>query len=165
MHIYRLLPPSVSALVLLAACASGQSGSGSTPVTALSIAAHGGGSVPVVTKLTAIRPEQDQTIEIKGSGLGTSAPYQGDSEGYLYFFITHSDKTTWAAGCGAWENWDCTVGLNVTAWTAKKITVAGFTGDYGDSNFTLNKGDQVYVVVWNPESQQGPAQSETVTVK
>jgi hypothetical protein len=59
MHIYRLLPPSVSALVLLAACASGQSGSGSTPVTALSIATHGGGSVPVVTKLTAIRPEQD----------------------------------------------------------------------------------------------------------
>jgi hypothetical protein len=55
--------------------------------------------------------------------------------------------------------------LNVTAWTAKKITVAGFTGDYGDSNFTLNKGDQVYVVVWNPESQHGPAQSETVTVK
>jgi hypothetical protein len=152
------------AVIVLAACASGRSGSGTIPVGELDLSlVPAGGSVPKITKLSEILPKQKQTIEITGTGLGTSKPYKGDSTGYLVFYI--GGGVGWAAGCGPFQNFNCTVGLDVTSWTNKKITVAGFTGEYGEYGFELQKGNTVYVDVWNPQSQQGPAQSKTVTVK
>jgi hypothetical protein len=164
MYISRSSVWSAVALVLLTACASGRSGLGTPPEGQLGLtpvvpAASG----PKITKVSRIRPEQTQTIVITGRGFGTSQPYSGDGNGDLVFYITGS-LGDWAAGCGPHESENCTVGLAVKSWTDTKITVSGFTGQYGYGYFVLNTGYKVQVDVYNPQTQKGPAKSKSIRV-
>jgi len=165
MHTFRLLLCNAAAAALLTACTNSPSQAGIPSGTQLSVNSISFASTgPKISKVSRIRPKQTQTIYITGRGFGTSQPYMGDGQGYLVFYIKGS-LGDWAAGCGPHENENCTVGLNVTSWTNKKITVAGFTGQYGYSYFVLKKGYTVTVDVYNPQTQKGPAQSQPIIVR
>jgi hypothetical protein len=153
MYISRSSAWSAIALVLLTACASGRSGSvaqpdgplGLTPVAPTP-------SGPKITSVSRIKPEQYQKIVISGSGFGTMSPYNGDSA-----YIRFRDKTgKWDAGHTSSSEID-SVWLDVTEWSDSKIVITGFTNDYGQEGWVLNKGDRVEFYVWNPQDDNGPA--------
>ncbi len=103
---------------------------------------------PKITSISKISSLQSQTIVITGSGFGTQQPYTGDSN-YLEF----ADITK---GWGAGYNIDA-VTLIVNSWEDSQIVLGGFSGSWGSSNWTLDIGDKVEVLVWNPQSGNGPA--------
>ena len=114
------------------------------------------GSTPDITKVTKIKPEQYQKITISGSGFGTMQPYNGDSA-----YIRIRDKTgAWDAGHTSSSEID-SVWLDVTQWTDSKIVITGFTNDYGQQGWVLNKGDKLAVQVWNAQDGNGPATKNT----
>ena len=49
------------------------------------------------------------------------------------------------------------VTLSIASWTDGEIVIQGFTGEYGQNNWTLNNGDQLTVNVWNPQTGAGPS--------
>jgi hypothetical protein len=107
---------------------------------------------PTITSVSPITTQQYQTIVIKGSGFGKHAPYTGDSN-----FISLLDETAqpgWQAGYAPYND---TVTLIVNSWTNTKITLGGFSGQWGMYNYTLAIGDSVQVEVWNAQSGAGPA--------
>lgn len=106
---------------------------------------------PILSTVSAIQPTPNQTITITGSGFGTQSAYNGDTA-----FIRITDETLgWNAGWTGNNPADF-VTLSISSWTDTQIVVSGFTGDYGDNNWTLNDGDQVTVSVWNPQTDAGP---------
>ncbi len=109
-------------------------------------------SKPSITKVSKIKPKQNQTIVISGNGFGTMQPYNGDS-GYLQILDTTGG---WSAGYVS-SSQDDTVTLDVSKWSDKKIVITGFTGGYGESYWVLKKGDQLQINVWNAQSRNGPA--------
>jgi hypothetical protein len=151
MYISRSSAWSAIALVLLTACASSRSELVGAPETPLGLTP----AIPVTPKITSvsrIKPEQYQKIVISGSGFGTMNPYNGDSA-----YIRIRDKTgKWDAGHKSSSETD-SVWLDVTKWSNSKIVITGFTGDYGEEDWVLNKGDHLAVYVWNPQDGQGPA--------
>lgn len=110
------------------------------------------GSGPNITKVSKIKAKQYQKIVISGSGFGTMQPYNGDSE-YLQILDTTGG---WSAGYIS-SSQDDTVTLDVTSWSDKKIVITGFTGGYGESYWTLIKGDHLQISVWNAQDHNGPA--------
>jgi hypothetical protein len=107
-----------------------------------------------VLSVSAILPEQTQTITITGSGFGTHAPYNGDSS---YISITDADGVTFEAGyINPAQGIDDLVTLSITSWTDTQIVLAGFTGSYGSLGWTLNEGDSLSLSVWNPQTGAGP---------
>jgi hypothetical protein len=115
-------------------------------------AIHATGSTPDITRVSRIRPQQYQKIVISGSGFGTMQPYNGDSA-----YIRIRDKTgSWDAGHVSSSETD-SVWLDVTQWTDSKIVITGFTNDYGQQNWVLNRGDHLEIDVWNPQDDNGPA--------
>src|SRR3984885_10647515 len=124
----------------------------------VTVGASTGSSMPVLTSVSPIVAQPNQTITLSGSGFGTQTPYNGDSQ-----YLEIADLTgNWIAG---WINNGSPnqVTLNVTSWTDSQIVIQGFTGDYGQNNWVLNPGDKIQVSVWNPQSNAGPA-TQTVTV-
>ncbi len=109
------------------------------------------GSAPTITKVSKIKAKQYQKIVISGHGFGTAAAYNGDS-GYLQILDTTGG---WSAGYESSTQYD-SVWLDVTSWNDKKIVIKGFTGDYGQSYWILNKGDQLKINVWNAQTHAGP---------
>jgi hypothetical protein len=106
----------------------------------------------VISAVSPILPQPSQTITITGSGFGTQAPYDGVSP-----FIMITDVTqNWNAG---WSGSDGSnlVTLSISSWTDTQIAIQGFTGRYGQNNWTLNNGDHVTVKVWNPQTGAGPS--------
>src|SRR5581483_3319299 len=113
---------------------------------------HSNGARPQITKISHIKPEQYHKITISGSGFGSMQPFNGDSA-----YIRIRDKTgAWDAGHVSSSEVD-SVWLDVTEWSDSKIVVTGFTNDYGEYNWVLNKGDRIEVDVWNPQDGYGPA--------
>ena len=113
---------------------------------------HATGAKPDIKKVSRIKPEQYQKIVISGSGFGTMQPYNGDSA-----YIRIRDKTgAWDAGHVSSSETD-SVWLDVTEWSDSKIVITGFTNDYGQEGWVLNKGDRLEVYVWNPQDDNGPA--------
>jgi hypothetical protein len=109
-------------------------------------------STPTITSVSKITTAQYQTITIRGSGFGTQAPYTGDSD-----FISLEDQTAnpdWQAGYSGYND---TVTLIVNSWTDHKIVLGGFSGDWGEFNWTLSIGDSEQVEVWNAQTGEGPA--------
>jgi Bacterial Ig-like domain (group 3) len=107
---------------------------------------------PTITSVSAITTQQFQTITIKGSGFGTQAPYTGDS-----LYISLDDQTAnpgWQAG---YSGFDDTVTLIVNSWTNSKIVLGGFSGQWGEFDYTLAVGDTVQVEVWDAKTGVGPA--------
>ncbi|MGD0735016.1 MAG: Ig-like domain repeat protein [Terracidiphilus sp.] len=117
----------------------------SLPSTAVNVAI---GS-PTITSVSAILPQQTQTITINGSGFGTQAPYNGDSSSILFADPT---GTPWYAG-----DTGNAVTLAVSSWTDSQIVITGFTGAYGTDGECIKPGDQLYVKVWNAQTGSGPA--------
>lgn len=111
-------------------------------------------STPMITSVSHIAPEQTQTIIISGSGFGTQAPFNGDSD-FLYILDVTGN---WEAGYLPPGN---LVTLDVSSWTDNQIVVSGFTGSYGDwsqqFNWTLQPGNDLTFAVWNPQTGAGPA--------
>jgi hypothetical protein len=113
---------------------------------------HATGTEPIITKVSRIKPQQYQKIVISGSGFGTMQPYNGNSA-----YIRIRDKTgAWDAGHVSSSEID-SVWLDVTQWSDSKIVITGFTNDYGQQNWILNKGDKLAVDVWNAQDGNGPA--------
>jgi DNA-binding winged helix-turn-helix (wHTH) protein len=108
---------------------------------------------PVIAAVTPILPDAVQTIIIRGHGLGTHAAFANVDSSYLAI----RDKSAhWAAGRITPENVD-EVTLTVASWTDSELVVSGFSGAYGTHWWRLNRGDEVEIVVWNPQSGAGPA--------
>ncbi|MGD0735017.1 MAG: hypothetical protein ABR976_07705, partial [Terracidiphilus sp.] len=105
--------------------------------------------VPTITSVSAILPQQTQTITISGFGFGTQAPYNGDSSHILF---ADPAGTPWYAG----DTGDA-VTLSVSSWTDTQIVLAGFTGQYGTDGMCIKPGDSLYIKVWNAQTGNGPA--------
>jgi hypothetical protein len=104
-------------------------------------------TVPTITSVSAISPEQTQVITITGSGFGTMAPFDSDSPDIKIADVTGG----WNAGFTGDPGGD-TVTLNVSSWTDTQIVIQGFTGQYGQNGFVLNNNDQIQVFVANAQS-------------
>ena len=119
---------------------------------------------PTITSISTITTEKFQTIVIKGSNFGTHAAYTGDS---AYISLLDTSKSDWQAGYegdhfGGRYVHD-TVYLIVNSWEDTQITLGGFSGDWGEHNWTLNKGNTEQVSIWNASTGEGPA-VENVTI-
>jgi sugar lactone lactonase YvrE/protein involved in polysaccharide export with SLBB domain len=104
---------------------------------------------PAIASVSPILPQQTQTITITGSGFGTQSPYNGDSSHILFADPT---GTPWYGGYPG-----DSVTLSVSSWTDSQIVITGFTGSYGTSAGCIKPGDQLYVKVWNAQTNSGPA--------
>jgi hypothetical protein len=108
---------------------------------------------PKINSVSPILPQRDQTIVIKGVGFGLHTAYKNAD----IPFLAIRDKTThWAAGRIIPQNWD-EVTLNVESWQDAQIVISGFSGAYGSGEWKLDKGDEIEIAVWNPQSGHGPA--------
>ncbi|MGA8763264.1 MAG: Ig-like domain-containing protein [Candidatus Sulfotelmatobacter sp.] len=111
---------------------------------------------PKITRISKIAAQKFQTITITGSGFGTQNAYTGDSD-----FISLLDTTAgWQAGYEGCLLGFCTtdtVTLVVNEWTDTKITLGGFSGEYGQNNFFLTIGDNEQISIFNPQTSAGPA--------
>jgi len=99
-----------------------------------------------ITSISAVLPQQTQTITITGEGFGTHAAYTGDSN---YIQVTDSTRS-WNAGYGTNG-----VTLVVSSWTDYQIVLGGFSGSFGP-NHCIAPGDHLSFSVWNVESGVGP---------
>ncbi|MGD0737565.1 MAG: Ig-like domain repeat protein, partial [Terracidiphilus sp.] len=114
-----------------------------------SIHLSGTASGPIITSVSAILPQQTQTITINGSGFGTHASYTGDLGDILF---ADSSGTPWYAGYTG-----DAVTLAVTSWTDSQIVLSGFSGSFGTDARCIKPGDSLYFKVWNAQSNTGPA--------
>jgi N-acetylneuraminic acid mutarotase/protein involved in polysaccharide export with SLBB domain len=106
-------------------------------------------ATPTITSVSAILPQQTQTITINGSDFGTHAAYTGDSN---YIELIDTTGTSWNAGHGS-----SAVTLAVSSWTNTQIVLSGLSGAYGTNGWCISPGDQLSVRVWNAQTGAGPA--------
>jgi len=115
---------------------------------------------PEIKSVSRITTQQFQTIVIRGTGFGTLQPYTGDS-----IYISFQDTTRgWQGGYNGcfWGCTDNVVTLIVDSWQDNKITLGGFSGGWGENDWTLAKGDAVQIDVWNPQSMGHAETTATV---
>jgi hypothetical protein len=112
-----------------------------------------GSGQPVISSVTPILPEADQTIVILGHSLGTYTSFNNLDTPYL---VIRDNSVHWAAGRIIPENQD-EVTLNVARWTDSEIVITGLAGAYGQKNWVLNPSDKIEIAVWNPQTGAGPA--------
>lgn len=108
-------------------------------------------AIPTITSVSTLSDQQIQTININGSGFGTSSPYTGNSN----FIILSNWTKGWAAGyTGPCRFGNCfdAVGLIVNSWTDSEIVLGGFSGAWGANNWTLDNGNFEQIVVGNPQA-------------
>jgi hypothetical protein len=114
---------------------------------------------PVITQVSKISTSQYQTIVIMGSGFGTHTPYTGDTP---YISLVDQTKSPpWQAGYSPYND---TVTLIVHQWTDSKIVLGGFSGAWGQYDYTLAVGDSEQIEVWNAQTGSGPAVTTTTIV-
>ena len=120
------------------------------------------GSGPGIQSVSAVLPQQTQTITITGSGFGTHASYNGDS---AYISLKDFDGVTFQAGyANASQGINDLVALSVTSWTDSQIVLAGLTGSYGSNGWVLSPNDLLEISVWNPQTGAGPYNCTNVYV-
>jgi hypothetical protein len=146
--------------LILSGCSQGSAGTTIPPsYAAFSPMVLVAGGQPNITSVSKIVAKQKQKIVISGSGFGSQKPYDGDSP-YIQIF-----DTTAGFSAGHMSSYEIdSVHLKVTDWQPNKITIAGFTGDYGQNYWYLSKGDDITVNVWSAKTGNGPASKKT-TVK
>ena len=111
--------------------------------------------IPVITSVSAVTAQQNQTITITGSGFGTKAAYTGTSN-----FISVIDTAkSWQAGYG----FDA-ITLVVTSWTDTQIVLGGFSGSYGSGTYYLSPNDQLELNLFNAQTGSGPGACDNVFV-
>jgi protein involved in polysaccharide export with SLBB domain len=104
---------------------------------------------PTIKSVSAILPQQTQTITITGAGFGSQSAYTGDSS---YISLVDSTGTSWDAG-----HTGNAVGLAVSSWTDTQIVLTGLSGSYGANGWCIRPGDQLSISVWNAQTGGGPA--------
>jgi translation initiation factor IF-1 len=102
-----------------------------------------------ITSVSAILPQQTQTITINGTGFGTQSAYTGDSK---YIELADTTAHGWNAGHSG-----AAVTLAVSSWTDTQIVLTGLSGSYGTHGWCISPGDQLSVKVWNAQTGLGPA--------
>jgi protein involved in polysaccharide export with SLBB domain len=102
-----------------------------------------------ITSVSAILPQQTQTITISGTGFGSQSAYTGDSNSIE---LVDSTGTGWNAGHSG-----SAVTLAVSSWTDSQIVLSGFSGGYATHGWCVKPGDQLAVKVWNAQTGYGPA--------
>jgi hypothetical protein len=107
---------------------------------------------PKITSVSKITTKKHQTITIKGTGFGTHDAYTGDTDFISLLDLTK--KPVWEAG---YKKDNDTVTLIVEEWKNTEIVLGGFAGDWGERNWTLAKGDEEWIRVWNAQTGEGPA--------
>jgi hypothetical protein len=126
------------------ASAAGTAGAATKPATS-------GGctptTVPKISSISAVAAiEQTQTITIKGSCFGSGNTFTTSDNEWLQII----DKPgSWSACHVSSYPENDTVTCTVTKWTNSKIVFTGFSGDYGNFNYTLQSGDHLLFCVWN----------------
>lgn len=108
--------------------------------------------VPHIDSVTAVLPRARQRIVIIGRGFGLHVPYVHTDSPYL---AIRDLSAHWAAGRIVPQNSD-EVMVDVESWSDTEIVISGFSGDYGVKGWALAPGDDLEVVVWNPQSGAGP---------
>ena len=103
---------------------------------------------PSITAVSAILPQQTQTITITGSGFGSQPAYTGDSP---YIALSDSSGNPWFAG-----QTGNSITLAVSSWTDTQIVLAGLSGNYGIVH-CIRPGDQLSISVWNAQTGNGPS--------
>jgi protein involved in polysaccharide export with SLBB domain len=127
-------------------------GTGQGPATYPIVASSGTDTcAPQVTSVSAILPQQTQTITINGSGFGAQGSYTGDSS-YISLVDSSGASAPWGAGFTG-----SSVSLAVSSWTDTQIVLSGFSGNYGVGGWCVRPGDQLSVRIWNANTGQGPA--------
>jgi protein involved in polysaccharide export with SLBB domain len=99
-----------------------------------------------ITSISAVLPQQTQTITITGEGFGSQAAYTGDS---AYIQVTDTTRS-WTGG-----HTGNGITLGVTSWTDSKIVLSGFGGSFG-TNHCIAPGDHLSFSVWNAGTGAGP---------
>jgi protein involved in polysaccharide export with SLBB domain len=102
-----------------------------------------------ITSVSAILPQQTQTITINGTGFGTQSAHTGDSK---YIELADTTAHGWNAGHSG-----AAVTLAVSSWTDTQIVLTGLSGSYGTHGWCISPGDQLSVKVWNAQTGLGPA--------
>ncbi len=127
----------------------------------------------VITSVSDISTQQDQTIALAGSGFGTLGPYIGNSGDIAFFDLDHNAPDGWSAGfAGLFPGGllpgvpspvfvNDAVTLVVTSWTDSRIVLGGFSGAWGANGWLLNNADDIEIFVWNAQSGNGPAYIKT----
>ena len=106
-------------------------------------------ATPKITSVSMLTTAQHQTVTITGTGFGTHKAYTGNSN----FISLYDANKKWEAG---YEPDLDTVTLIVHSWTNTKITLGGFAGKWGTSNFTLAVGNKEKIRIWNAQGAGGP---------
>jgi hypothetical protein len=122
-------------------------------------------TTPKITSVSKITTAKHQTVTITGTGFGTHKAYTGNSD----YISLYDQSKKWEAG---YQPDADTVTLIVHSWANTKITLGGFAGKWGTSNFTLAVGNKVKIRIWNAQGAGGPVGlacsvgcvSKTVTV-
>jgi TonB family protein len=109
-------------------------------------------AAPVINEVSAVSPQQLQTITILGSGFGSKAPYVGDCDCIRVSDITRNWNAGWSKDPGTDK-----ITLAISTWTDKEISISGFAGDYGDGQNRIEPNDEISVEVWNAQTGSGPA--------
>ena len=104
---------------------------------------------PKITSVSMINTAKHQTITITGTGFGTHKAYTGNSP----YISMYDQSKKWEAG---YQPDGDTVTLIVHSWTDTKITLGGFAGKWGTSNFTLAAGNKEKIRIWNAQGAGGP---------
>ena len=124
----------------------------------------GGSGNPQITSVTFFGRGTDLRVRINGSGFGNAPaamPFTGNLNQFLFADQrTHSGAGAFEAGGNRWGHGQPDpVTAKFQSWSDNQILIDGFAGAYGqDDGSTLQRGDPVYVVVWNGSatSQTGP---------
>ncbi len=106
-------------------------------------------TTPSITSVSMITTAKHQTITITGKGFGTHKAYTGDSP----YISLYDQNKKWEAG---YKPDGDTVTLIVNSWTNTKITLGGFAGKWGTSNFTLAVGNKEKIRIFNAQGAGGP---------
>ena len=136
------------------------------------------GGSPIITRVTPILAQRNQTIIIEGRGFGNSPPklisvgksVDTDARNGMWpsFAIRdHGDgPDSWAAGRVTDGNFDA-IGVKLVSWTDSKITLAGFGDALGEgpenSTWRIAPGDPLEIVVFGTENS-GPATFTTTAL-
>lgn len=136
------------------------------------------GTMPTITSVSAITPNNVQEIVIEGTGFGTLDRVDGVLPCISLFDLTgkweagHVDVQ--GQGVQSFSACKATPGavpdqvtIGITEWTDTRIRIFGFLGDYGNLSeaWTLKEGDTVRVRVANAQTGSGPAEASVVVTK
>jgi hypothetical protein len=132
-------------------------------------------SVAKITAISSVYPLQTQTIVISGTGFGSHGPFNGDLPCIQFEDVTadwragHVDPLGQPNSGGSCSSPQASAGdsitLDISNWTDGRITIIGFTGEYGNREYggrPLATGDQLYVQVWNAQIGFGYGQATSV---